>query len=60
MGLQDVDGLNRVFDIPSQIDRFYSLHRINSHRREQIIIATNHQVTSQVEKNPKDKEKNQF
>jgi len=39
VSLQDVDGLNRVFDIPSQIDRFYSLHRIDSHRREKIIVA---------------------
>jgi hypothetical protein len=31
--------LTGVFDIPPQIDRFYSLHRIDSHRCEKIIVA---------------------
>jgi hypothetical protein len=55
MSLQDVDGLNGVFDIPSQIDRLYSLHRIDSHRREKIIVARS--TKSPGQKVPKKEEK---
>lgn len=56
MGLQDVDGLDGVFDIPSQIDRLYSLHRIDSHRREKIIVARS--TKSPGQKVPKKKKHN--
>ena len=41
MSLEDIDGFNGILDIPSQVDRLDGLHRIDSHRRKEVIVANN-------------------
>ena len=39
MGLQDVDGLDGVFDVSPVVDSFNGKHSIDSHWCEEIVIA---------------------
>ena len=39
MGLQDVNGFHRVFDVAAVVDRLHCEHGIDSHWRKQIVIA---------------------
>jgi hypothetical protein len=40
MSFKNIDGLDWVLDVAAKIDRFHSLHRIDSHRCKKIIVTS--------------------